>query len=110
MTQRALIREELEKKSAESLHGAIGHYYLLSCAYSTPAATDAAYSKAREAQMESFMEAARSCKTNSSCIAGFVEKLEGELLVCAGEQKRRSDDISKVTRVVHDGCKVEIKP
>lgn len=110
MTQRALIQEEIEKRSAISLHGAIGRYYLLSCAYSTPTAADAAYSRAREAQMEAFKRAASTCKVNSGCIASFVEQLEGKLLVCAGEQKMRSDDLAKVTKSVHDACNVEIKP
>lgn len=110
MTQRALIREELERQDAKSMYGAIGHYYKLSCAYSSPVAADVAYSKAREAQMAAFQAALGTCKTDPDCLPKFVSSLDGELLTCAGEQRKRSEDIAKATRVVNEACNIEVKP
>jgi hypothetical protein len=109
MTQRVLIVEELDQKSAANLYGAVGHYYKLACAYSTPTSADALYARARKEQMESFQRAASECRVDPACISRFVTKLEGELLMCAAEQKQRSDDIAKVTRVVNAGCDIEVK-
>ncbi|GCB06752.1 hypothetical protein PSUB009319_43830 [Ralstonia sp. SET104] len=108
MTQRALIHEELGRESAEPYYKAIGYYYRLSCAFSSAAETKVAYAKAREAQTESFQQQVKLCKPDGSCIASIVEKLEGELLVCAGEQKRQRDDIAKVADAL-EKCKVEIR-
>lgn len=108
--QRAQIQEELEKKSAETLYAAAGHYYRLSCVYASLAETNVAYSKAKDAQMASFVNAAKSCSpSNPTCIASFLDKLEGELLVCAGEQKRQSDDIAKVTQAANGRCKFKVE-
>jgi hypothetical protein len=110
MTQKALVVEELQKQDASKLYPAIGHYYRLACAFSTPAATDAAYERGRTSQMESFKLAASKCKEDSRCIAKFVERLDGQLLFCAGEQKRQADLIASVTRVVNEDCNVDVKP
>lgn len=110
MTQKTLILEELEKKDASSLYPAIGHYYRLACAFSTPMATSEAYERGRASQMDSFKLAASQCRTDSQCLARFVQKLDGQLLICAGEQKRQADLIASVTRVVNEGCNVDVKP
>jgi hypothetical protein len=110
MTQKALIVEELQKQDASGLYPAIGHYYRLACAFSTPTSTSAAYERGRAAQMEAFQVAVSQCKVDSRCIAKFVERLDGQLLVCAGEQKRQAYLIASVTRVVNEACNVDVRP
>jgi hypothetical protein len=110
MTQKALIIEEIEKRTASNLYPAIGHYYRLACAFSTPTATDIAYDRSRTSQMNAFTEAAKRCSVDSRCIVKFVEDLDGQLLICAGEQKRQATLIASVTRAVNEGCNVDIKP
>ncbi|RIJ85289.1 hypothetical protein RSP822_17060 [Ralstonia solanacearum] len=107
MTQRVLISEELGQETPDLHYTAIGYYYRLSCAYSSAARAKNSYAKAREAQMESFQQQTKSCRPGDDCIAGVVEKLEGELMVCAGEQKRQRDDIVKVGDALEQ-CKAEL--
>jgi hypothetical protein len=106
MSKKAAIVEEMEKKEPTELIGAVGHYFRLSCAFSSSAVVAAAFERHAAKQDAALMAAVKTCNVDSACLAKFVEKLDGQLLSCAGFQKQNAELIQTAQTSTSADCNI----
>jgi hypothetical protein len=106
MSKKAVIVEEMEKKEPTELLAAVGRYHRLSCAFSSSTVVSAAFERHATKQDAALMAAVETCDVDSSCLAKFVERLDGQLLNCAGFQKQNADLIRSAQSTTPADCNI----